>query len=228
MSNKPKPDTLLGLTNSEQKILLLSILCTDESNKLDLDKLAQYGGYKNPASASTTYRNAKRKLSDYKPEPPTSAEGSAANTPKRGRPPKKAAAAEPPMAADTEPVEEEAAPAPKAKRQRIIKKGIAKVIKKDSYEGQINRSSEDTVKSEPSSSMAETKGSIKSEDSSVKGEDVSIKEEMRSIKQEPEDIYDDCKTEDESPMTNEELDAQLNAMYEAAHPGIKAEAEGDA
>lgn len=38
------------------------------------------------------------------------------------------------MAADTEPVEEEAAPAPKAKRQRIIKKGIAKVIKKDSYE----------------------------------------------------------------------------------------------
>ncbi|GMF72343.1 unnamed protein product [Aspergillus oryzae] len=203
MSNKPKPDTLLGLTNSEQKILLLSILCTDESNK--------YGGYKNPASASTTYRNAKRKLSDYKPEPPTSAEGSAANTPKRGRPPKKVAAAEPPMAADTEPVEEEAAPAPKAKRQR-----------------QINRSSEDTVKSEPSSSMAETKGSIKSEDSSVKGEDVSIKEEMRSIKQEPEDIYDDCKTEDESPMTNEELDAQLNAMYEAAHPGIKAEAEGDA
>ncbi|GMG44349.1 unnamed protein product [Aspergillus oryzae var. brunneus] len=202
MSNKPKPDTLLGLTNSEQRILLLSILCTDESNK--------YGGYKNPASASTTYRNAKRKLSDYKPEPPTSAEGSAANTPKRGRPPKKAAAAEPPMAADTEPVEEEAAPAPKAKRQR-----------------QINRSSEDTVKSEPSSSMAETKGSIKSEDSSVKGEDVSIKE-MRSIKQEPEDIYDDCKTEDESPMTNEELDAQLDAMYEAAHPGIKAEAEGDA
>lgn len=76
--------------------------------------------------------------------------------------------------------------------------------------------------------MAETKGSIKSEDSSVKGEDVSIKEEMRSIKQEPEDIYDDCKTEDESPMTNEELDAQLDAMYEAAHPGIKAEAEGDA
>lgn len=34
MSNKPKPDTLLGLTNSEQKILLLSILCTDESNKV--------------------------------------------------------------------------------------------------------------------------------------------------------------------------------------------------
>ncbi|KAK6813298.1 hypothetical protein RU639_010959 [Aspergillus parasiticus] len=220
MSNKPKPDTLLGLTNSEQKILLLSILCTDESNKLDLDKLAQYGGYKNPASASTTYRNAKRKLSDYKPEPSTSAEGSAANTPKRGRPPKKAAAAEPPMAADTEPVEEEAAPAPKAKRQRIIKKGIAKVIKKDS--------SEDTLKSEPSSSIAETKGSIKSEDSSVKGEDVSIKEEMRTIKQEPEDIYDDCKTEDESPMTNDELDAQLDAMYEAAHAGVKAEAEGEA
>ncbi|KJK66890.1 hypothetical protein P875_00127777 [Aspergillus parasiticus SU-1] len=222
MSNKPKPDTLLGLTNSEQKILLLSILCTDESNKLDLDKLAQYGGYKNPASASTTYRNAKRKLSDYKPEPSTSAEGSAANTPKRGRPPKKAAAAEPPMAANTEPVEEEAAPAPKAKRQRIIKKGIAKVIKKDSYD------SEDTLKSEPSSSIAETKGSIKSEDSSVKGEDVSIKEEMRTIKQEPEDIYDDCKTEDESLMTNDELDAQLDAMYEAAHAGVKAEAEGEA
>ncbi|KAE8363049.1 hypothetical protein BDV27DRAFT_146434 [Aspergillus caelatus] len=138
MFNKPKPDTLLGLTNSEQKILLLSILCTDESNKLDFDKLAQYGGYKNPASASTTYRNAKRKLSDYKPEPPTSAEGSAANAPKRGRPPKKAATAEPPMAADSEPAEEEeaaaAAPAPKAKRQRITKKGIAQVIKKDSYE----------------------------------------------------------------------------------------------
>lgn len=40
------------------------------------------------------------------------------------------------MAADLEPAEEEAAavPAPKAKRQRITKKGIAQVVKKDSYE----------------------------------------------------------------------------------------------
>ncbi|KAE8134320.1 hypothetical protein BDV38DRAFT_285979 [Aspergillus pseudotamarii] len=228
MSNKPKPDTLLGLTNSEQKVLLLSIVCTDESNKLDFGKLAHYGGYKNSASASTTYRNAKRKLNDYTPEPPT-AEGSTANTPKRGRPPKKAVAPEPPMAADSEPAEEgAAAPAPKAKRQRITKKGIAQVIKKDSYDGQINRSSEDTVKSEPSSSMAKTKRSIKSEDSSVKGEDVSIKEEMASIKQEPEDVYDECKTEDETPMSNEQLDAQLDAMYEAAQAGVKAEAEDDA
>ncbi|KAE8159011.1 hypothetical protein BDV40DRAFT_250832 [Aspergillus tamarii] len=222
MSNKPKPDTLLGLTNSEQKIILLSIVCTDESNKLDFDKLAQYGGYKNPASASTTYRNAKRKLSDYKPEPPTSAEGSAANTPKRGRPPKKAATAEPPMAADLEPAEEEAAavPAPKAKRQRITKKGIAQVVKKDSYD-------EDTVKSEPRSSMAKTKGSIRSEDSSVNRGLIAIKEEMAAIKQKLEDVYDECKTEDETPMTNEELDAQLDAMYEAAQAGVKAEAEDD-
>ncbi|KNG83042.1 hypothetical protein ANOM_008149 [Aspergillus nomiae NRRL 13137] len=228
MSNKVKSDTLLGLTNSEQKILLLSILCTDESNKLDFDKLAQYGGYKNPASASTTFRNAKRKLSDYKPEPPTSAEASAANTPKRGRPPKKAAAAETPMAADSEPAEEEAAPAPKAKRPRITKKGIAQVIKKDS--GEINRSSEDVIKSDPSPSKAKSTGSIKSEDSTIKEEECSGKEEgsikeMEAIKQEPEGVYDECKTEDESPMTNEELDAQLDAMYEA---GIKTETEGGA
>ncbi|KAE8414121.1 hypothetical protein BDV36DRAFT_266355 [Aspergillus pseudocaelatus] len=76
--------------------------------------------------------------------------------------------------------------------------------------------------------MAKTKGSIKSEDNSVKGEDVSIKEEMTAIKQEPEDVYDECKTEDETPMTNEELDAQLDAMYEAAQAGVKAEAEDDA
>ncbi|GAB1191709.1 hypothetical protein APSETT444_000891 [Aspergillus pseudonomiae] len=215
MSNKVKSDTLLGLTNSEQKILLLSILCTDESNK--------YGGYKNPASASTTFRNAKRKLSDYKPEPPTSAEASAANTPKRGRPPKKAAAAETPMAADSEPAEEEAAPAPKAKRPRTTKKGIAQVIKKDS--------SEDVIKSDPSPSKAKPTGSIKSEDSTIKEEECSgkkegsIKEEMEAIKQEPEGVYDECKTEDETPMTNEELDAQLDAMYEA---GIKTETEGGA
>ncbi|KAB8265873.1 hypothetical protein BDV32DRAFT_36411 [Aspergillus pseudonomiae] len=221
MSNKVKSDTLLGLTNSEQKILLLSILCTDESNKLDFDKLAQYGGYKNPASASTTFRNAKRKLSDYKPEPLTSAEASAANTPKRGRPPKKAAAAETLMAADSEPAEEEAAPAPKAKRPRTTKKGIAQVIKKDS---------EDVIKSDPSPSKAKPTGSIKSEDSTIEEEcsgkeEGSIKEEVEAIKQEPEGVYDECKTEDETPMTNEELDAQLDAMYEA---GIKTETEGGA
>ncbi|OGM47100.1 hypothetical protein ABOM_003645 [Aspergillus bombycis] len=228
MSNKGKSDTLLGLTNSEQKILLLSILCTDESNKLDFDKLAQYGGYKNPASASTTYRNAKRKLNDYKPEPPISAEASAANTPKRGRPPKRAATTETPMAADTAAAEEEAAPAPKVKRQRITKKGIAQVVKKDS--GEINRSSEDVIKSEPSSSKTKYEDSLKSEDSTIKEEEssgkeeVSIKEEMAAVKQEPEGIYDECKTEDETPMTNEELDAQFDAMYEA---GIKTETEGD-
>ncbi|KAE8382953.1 hypothetical protein BDV26DRAFT_287993 [Aspergillus bertholletiae] len=218
MSNKTKSNTLLGLSNSEQKILLLSLLCTDESNKLDLEKLAQYGGYKNSASASTTYRNAKRKLSEYKPESPISAEASsAANTPKRGRPLKKAAAAaETPMAADPEPAEQEAAPAPKAKRQCVTKKGIAKVVKKDSYD-QINPSSEDIRKTGSGSSKAEA--IIKSEESSVKEEQTSTNDEMTRVKQEAEGVDDDCKTEDENPMTSTELDAQLDVQLDTATKG---------
>lgn len=75
--------------------------------------------------------------------------------------------------------------------------------------------------------MAKTKGSIRSEDSSVNRGLIAIKEEMAAIKQKLEDVYDECKTEDETPMTNEELDAQLDAMYEAAQAGVKAEAEDD-
>ncbi|KAE8394677.1 hypothetical protein BDV23DRAFT_179457 [Aspergillus alliaceus] len=219
MSAKAKPEGLLGLSNTEQKILLLSILCTDETNKLDLEKLAQYGGYKNSASASTTYRNAKRKLSDYKPDQPTSAEASTANTPKRGRPSKKAIAADPPASTEPESAEaEEATPAHRAKRQRGTKKGIARKVNKNSYDD------EDSVRTEPSSPETVIR---KEEDVSIKEESPIKTGEIVVIKQEEGGKYE-CKSEDETPMTCEELDAELDAMDKASQEDIKAKVEDDA
>ncbi|KAE8355630.1 hypothetical protein BDV28DRAFT_145955 [Aspergillus coremiiformis] len=218
MSAKSKPEGVLGLTNSEQKVLLLGILCTDESNKLDYEKLATYGGYKNIASASTTYRSAKRKLQDCQPEPTPSAEASTTNTPKRGRPSKKSQAADPPVA-DPEPAEkaEEATPGTKTKRQRTTRKGIARKIKSDPYD------TEDAVKSE--SSPSKTKAVIKEEEGSDVKEESSFKEESPVKKEEKS--YDECKSEDENPMSNKELDAQLGGMETPAQSAVKVEIKDD-
>ncbi|PLB54587.1 hypothetical protein P170DRAFT_421273 [Aspergillus steynii IBT 23096] len=61
---KLKPDGLLGLSMAEARALLVGIAC-EEGGKVDMEKLASKYPYKNSASASTSYRNAKRKLVEY-------------------------------------------------------------------------------------------------------------------------------------------------------------------
>ncbi|ODM23783.1 hypothetical protein SI65_01372 [Aspergillus cristatus] len=79
MSGKAKPEALLGLSASEAKLILMaSYLSTDQ--KVDYEKLAQLGGYKTAASASTLYRNAKRKLAEYIPANLQNSGGGATNT----------------------------------------------------------------------------------------------------------------------------------------------------
>ncbi|KAF7597239.1 hypothetical protein BBP40_008081 [Aspergillus hancockii] len=215
---QPKPDGLLGLGFAEARILLLGILCTDDTNKLDTEKLAQRAGYKNAASAGTSYRTAKRHLiennsGEQSAATPTGGESSATNTPKRGRPKKVAAAEADPAEAE----EEEPEPTPK-KRQRKAptKKGIAQKIKKD----------EDAVKSEPSSPKA--KVTIKAEEHDEDKSSAVKKEEevISGVKKEEEDT-DDAKTVDQNPMSNEELDAQLDAMKDSKK-AVKGEIEDGA
>lgn len=137
---KNKPDGLLGLTVSDARVLILGMICTDSSGKVrytnvltylpekdsfgfqvDNDKLASKGGWKNAASASTTYRNAKRKLAELNitsedtpatPVQTTTSSTEPLSTPKKskGRPPKKTATD------DSTPTSDQATP--KSKRQR--------------------------------------------------------------------------------------------------------------
>ncbi|KAL4804291.1 hypothetical protein BDV18DRAFT_142898 [Aspergillus unguis] len=59
---KSKPEGLLGLTQQEARLMLLGILYTDTSGKVDYDKIAVNASYKNASSASVSYRAAKKKL----------------------------------------------------------------------------------------------------------------------------------------------------------------------
>lgn len=59
---KGRTDSLLGLSMNDARILLLGILTTNKDNKVDYEKLAQKGGWKNGASAGVMYRGAYRKL----------------------------------------------------------------------------------------------------------------------------------------------------------------------
>ncbi|GAD94018.1 histone h1.3 [Paecilomyces variotii No. 5] len=56
-----KNELVLGLTPSEAKVLILSILCNNDG-KVDFNLLAQKGGYKTKDSANVVFGNARRKL----------------------------------------------------------------------------------------------------------------------------------------------------------------------
>ncbi|KAL1852165.1 hypothetical protein Plec18167_005979 [Paecilomyces lecythidis] len=56
-----KNELVLGLTPSEAKVLLLSMVCTHDG-KVDFNLLSQKGGYKTKDSAATIFGNARRKL----------------------------------------------------------------------------------------------------------------------------------------------------------------------
>ncbi|THC99711.1 hypothetical protein EYZ11_000761 [Aspergillus tanneri] len=134
---KAKPEGLLGLSLAEAKAILLGLLCMDEGGKASKrwSALAQRGGYKNGASAGTSYRAARRKLNEYSANfeqeslfVTTNTEAapiSAANTPKK-TPGKRNKAA-----ADIEGADNEKTESPKSKRQRKtpVKKGAAAKLK---------------------------------------------------------------------------------------------------
>ncbi|KAI9371954.1 hypothetical protein BJX61DRAFT_477092 [Aspergillus egyptiacus] len=131
---KAKPENLLGLSFSEARLMLLGIICTDNSGKIDFEKLAAIAPYKNVGSASVSYRNAKRKFLDINSKlqggsatGPATTENQPASTPTPKKTPakrKKAAAATDSDAATpagTATTEQEASfPTPTPKRQRKL------------------------------------------------------------------------------------------------------------
>ncbi|GLB01548.1 hypothetical protein ABZX51_010480 [Aspergillus tubingensis] len=64
-----QPETLLGLSMAEARMIILGVLSSDKSGKVDFDKMAVKGGYKNAQSASTLYHKAKRRLFDIHNNP---------------------------------------------------------------------------------------------------------------------------------------------------------------
>ncbi|KAL2003811.1 hypothetical protein VTN02DRAFT_2165 [Thermoascus thermophilus] len=60
-SSPKKGDLILGLTPSEAKLIILGVVSSNEPPKVDMNKLAEKGGYK-LGSASVLYNKAKRKL----------------------------------------------------------------------------------------------------------------------------------------------------------------------
>ncbi|RAK80594.1 putative histone h1.3 [Aspergillus fijiensis CBS 313.89] len=124
----PKPEGWFGLTLNEARLIVLGQMCCDSTGKkVDYEKIAVRGGYKNAASAMTVYRNAKRRLAELSTACP---EGSAdaANTSTAATPLKTPTKRKRGKAADATPddmpatpsgtVEAEAAVTPKPKRVR--------------------------------------------------------------------------------------------------------------
>ncbi|PYI22247.1 hypothetical protein BO99DRAFT_471430 [Aspergillus violaceofuscus CBS 115571] len=123
-----KPEGWFGLTINEARLIVLGQMCCDSTGKkVDYEKVAVRGGYKNAASAMTVYRNAKRRLAELSTSWPEDSADAANNsttatplkTPtkrKRG----KAADATPDdmLATPSGTVEGEAAVTPKPKRVR--------------------------------------------------------------------------------------------------------------
>ncbi|XHG00801.1 hypothetical protein AWENTII_004216 [Aspergillus wentii] len=147
MAPKAKSETLLGLSMADARIIILGTLL--DPGKIDYEKLAQKGGYKNAASASTTYRNARRKLVELHGADMTNNDASAAptadgqstnETPKKApakRKSKAAAAEADPGAASPDGAAEgaeTAVPKPKRQRKAPTKKAAAVKAEKEEYE----------------------------------------------------------------------------------------------
>ncbi|EHA20556.1 hypothetical protein AAWM_06700 [Aspergillus awamori] len=64
-----QPESLMGLSMAEARMIILGVLSSDKSGKVDFDKMAVKGGYKNAQSASTLYHKAKRRLLDIHTNP---------------------------------------------------------------------------------------------------------------------------------------------------------------
>ncbi|RMJ27563.1 hypothetical protein PHISP_01551 [Aspergillus sp. HF37] len=167
---KPKADAMLGLSHTDAKILIWGIFCITDQGKIDYDKLAEKAGYKNGASASVTYRNARKNFLSVNAGD-ADVTGTAAETPTKKTPNKRKANGKAGGGADAEGDEgtESAAAAnggaeggetstPKRQRKTPTKKGTAvKVTKKKGQakdadnegEGDGENEGEDTPVSTP-------------------------------------------------------------------------------
>ncbi|KAL4899774.1 hypothetical protein BDW74DRAFT_183420 [Aspergillus multicolor] len=144
-AGKAKPEGILGVSQSEARLLLLGLLCTDEPGKVDFDKLVIKGSYKNVTSAAVCYRQAKRKFLAANGVEPTST--NAPITPPKKIPAKrKIASAAASIAASTddavdddedyvaereEPVSPTPTPKPKRQRKAASRAQPQVVIKND-------------------------------------------------------------------------------------------------
>ncbi|KAL4953631.1 hypothetical protein BDW69DRAFT_184280 [Aspergillus filifer] len=79
-AGKNKPEGLLGLTQGEARLILLGVLFSDASGKIDFEKLAANAHYKNVASASSSYRQAKKRFTTLNETGPAGSDTSTPNT----------------------------------------------------------------------------------------------------------------------------------------------------
>ncbi|KAL4890997.1 hypothetical protein BDV59DRAFT_183514 [Aspergillus ambiguus] len=215
---KSKPEELLGLSLSEARLILLGTLCVDDSGKVDSEKLARRGNYKNAASASTSYRTAKRKLIDFNPD---DQDASAANTPtksvvtqKKGKGrPNKAVADD---SAPATPVAKDGGSPSKAKR---VRKTPAKPVAKIEESSSETEDDNDAIKTEPSSPIQpQNARPVKSEPDPVKHKPASVKSENGSS---------ELMVSSDDEWVNKPLDpaAEWDTMQKAEGNGVQAKSE---
>ncbi|KAL4770422.1 hypothetical protein BDW60DRAFT_209084 [Aspergillus nidulans var. acristatus] len=125
-AGKGKSEGLLGITQSDARILLLGILSADNAGKIDFKKLSVIAPYKNPATAYSAYRQARKRFYAANGTVDPSSSGAQATPPKKAPAKKKGAAA----AVDSDSANEDGdtlvegaepvspTPTPKPKRQR--------------------------------------------------------------------------------------------------------------
>ncbi|OJJ44600.1 hypothetical protein ASPZODRAFT_134684 [Penicilliopsis zonata CBS 506.65] len=213
--SKLKPDSILGLSASEAKLIILGVLCNGEqAAKVDYEKLAQRGGYKNASSASVMYLKSKRKLFELHPDAAVAVNGEVSSTggniegpkatPKKGSGKRKTPATSTPkeIAAGGEEatIDQPVTPTQKPKRQR---KSTKKILPKEAARS--------TGTGKDSNGNGNTTGT---------GNDKMVDENAASAAFFNYDI-----DEDNELLGEIDIDAEFEAM-EAAQTAVKAELQG--
>ncbi|KAH8428581.1 putative histone h1.3 [Aspergillus melleus] len=211
---KTKPEGLLGLSVAEAKSLLLGIVC-EEGGRIDMEKLALKYPYKNSASASTSYRNAKRRLLEIDTagaadgpaansiaSPGTSAANSATTTPKKRSPVKRKKLAPIDSEAAAGPADE-ATGSPKSKRQRKTPVKKATAAKNKELVEEDDEANEGMVKPEPNVEDNNGLANVKVEDTDEQAEYCDL--EQTSM---PLQLHENA----EDDLGSIDLDAELDAL----------------
>ncbi|KAL4885574.1 hypothetical protein BJY04DRAFT_214367 [Aspergillus karnatakaensis] len=193
---KGKAEGIMGLSNDAARLLLLGMLCSDNTGTIDFEKLTLAGGYKNAKSASSAYRQVKKRFCDSNsnivdspaaaPIPSSDAAESPnkpLTPPKRTPTKRKAASAaivtDSANATGTNTVEDEqlALPTPKPKRQRKAPAKKAAAVKAEAEDdGDQNTG----IKSEPKISDIDntTPGGEIPKSKSLKSEEADVMTEL--------------------------------------------------
>ncbi|PLN82958.1 hypothetical protein BDW42DRAFT_69661 [Aspergillus taichungensis] len=232
MATKGKPEGLVGLSVAEAKVLLLGILCTDDCGKVDAEKLAAKGNYKNGASARTIHRAARKALfeknsgedeasssvSTGEAAAPTDGTAAPASTPKKTptkRRKKGVAAGETDPNGNAE--DEPATPKPKRQRKNPAKKAGASYSTPDIEAS--NNGASPVIINPPNNGVKVEAGTTAVTSSShppVKCEDTDSTSTS-------ELIVKGAMDDNDAIMTNAELDDELNQLDDGAHDAVKME-----